>query len=92
MNTATFEKVKKEAQKFFRNAKGSHGFDHTERVYNLALHIGKKEKADMEILKLAALLHDIAREHEDKLNGAICHAEHGAKMARGILKKISFAG
>jgi uncharacterized protein len=68
---------------------GSHAFDHTERVYNLALKIGKKEKADIEILKIAALLHDIARLKEDK-NEVECHAEHGSIMAEKILKEMNF--
>jgi HD superfamily phosphodiesterase len=42
-----FEKIKKEAQEYFKNAKGSHDWSHVERVYNLALKIGKREKADI---------------------------------------------
>ncbi|MFA5413308.1 MAG: HD domain-containing protein [Patescibacteria group bacterium] len=84
------EKIEKEAKKFFQSARGSHGWDHTERVYNLALRIGKEEKADLDILKLAAILHDISRDYADKRNGAVCHAEHGAERARAILKKINF--
>lgn len=87
MNRRILEKIKKEAKKFFRDAKGCHSFDHTERVCNLCLHIGKKEKADMEILEIAALLHDIARGRQDKLGGSICHAEAGAEMAKKFLKK-----
>ena len=37
--------IKKEGQKFFHDAKGSHDWEHTERVYNLCMHIAKKEKA-----------------------------------------------
>ena len=68
---------------------GSHAFDHTERVYNLALKIGKKEKADLDVIKVAALLHDIARLKED--NKEIeCHAEYGAETAEKILKELNF--
>ena len=80
------EQIKKEAQSFFSNAKGSHDWEHTERVYNLCVHIGKKEMADMEILGLAAILHDIGRADQDKLNGEICHAERGALLAKQLLK------
>jgi len=83
------EKIKKEAKSYFSNARGSHDWDHTERVYNLCIQIGKKENADIEILKLAAILHDIGREEEDRLNGKICHAERGAILAREILKKYN---
>ena len=79
--------IKKEAKSHFENAKGSHDWEHTERVYNLCMHIGKEEKADMEILKLAAILHDIGREYQDKTNGRICHAEKGALLAGELLGK-----
>lgn len=83
----TFEKIQKEAQKYFLKARGSHDWEHTLRVYNLALRIGKKEKANLKILKLAAILHDIGRDWEDKSEGKICHAEKGAELARKILEK-----
>jgi len=35
-----------------------HGFDHIERVYHLAQKLARLEKADLEIVKAAALLHD----------------------------------
>jgi HD superfamily phosphodiesterase len=38
-----FDEIKKEAKPFFKNAKGSHDWDHVERVYNLCLRIGKEE-------------------------------------------------
>lgn len=79
--------IKKEAKRYFENAKGSHDWEHTERVYNLCMHIGKEEKADIEILKLSAILHDIGREYQDKTNGRVCHAEKGALLARELLGK-----
>ena len=83
-----FEELKKEVQKHFIHT--SHGFDHVMRVYNLAVKIAEKEKADIECVKAAALLHDIAR--TDELNGKkICHAEKGAEMAIPILKKFDFS-
>lgn len=80
------EAVRKEAQSFFRSARGSHGWDHTERVYELCLRIGRKEGADLDTLGLAALLHDIGREEEDRTNGRVCHAARGALLAREILR------
>ena len=85
-----FEKIKKEAQKYFNGARGSHDWSHVKRVFNLALKIGKKEKANLEILKLAAILHDIGRKHQDEVNGKVNHAEMGAKLAREILEKYNF--
>jgi uncharacterized protein len=80
------EAIRKEAQTFFRSARGSHGWDHTERVYGLCLRIGRKEGADLDTLRLAALLHDIGRAEEDRSNGRICHAARGAVLAREILR------
>ena len=83
-----FKELKEKVQSNFEEG-GSHAFDHTERVYNLALKIGKKEKADLDVVRAAALLHDIARLKED--NKEIkCHAEHGAEMAEKILKEMKF--
>jgi uncharacterized protein len=79
--------IKKEARRYFTNAKGSHDWQHTERVYNLCVHIGKGVDVDLEVLKIAALFHDIGREHQDKTNGKICHAEKGASLAREIMEK-----
>ena len=67
---------------------GGHGFDHTERVFNLAVRIAKQKKADMDIIKASALLHDIARKKQSKTG--LCHAEQGAKMVPEILEEINF--
>jgi uncharacterized protein len=83
-----YEELKEKIKPYFEEG-GSHAFDHTQRVYNLALKIGKKEKADLDVIKASALLHDIARLKED--NKEIeCHAEHGAEMAEKILKETGF--
>jgi uncharacterized protein len=42
------------------NAEGGHDWFHTERVYKNAILIAKEEVCDLEIIKLGALLHDIA--------------------------------
>lgn len=68
---------------------GSHSFDHTERVLNLAVKMAKKEKADLDIVKTAVLLHDVARWKEEKKEIG-CHAEHGAEIAENILKEMNF--
>jgi len=64
---------------------GCHGPDHTERVHDLAMHIGRLMGAKLDILSAAALLHDIGRRHEMEKRGTICHAKKGAEMAEGIL-------
>jgi len=90
MNNLKLNLIREDAKKFFEKSNGCHDFHHTERVYNLCMHIGKKENANLEILGTAALLHDIGREEEMRTKGEICHAEHGSKIAKTILEKNNF--
>lgn len=83
-----FNKLKQEIQKYYPT-KGGHTFDHTERVYNLAMTIAKKENPDLEVLKAAVLLHDIARKKQSEKK-CKCHAEEGSIIARTILQKHNF--
>ena len=53
-NTISF--VKEELE----NAEGGHDWFHIQRVFNNARHIAEGEKADMLVVELGALLHDIA--------------------------------
>jgi uncharacterized protein len=85
-----YEELRKEIQPYFEKG-GAHDFEHTERVLNLALNIGKKENADLNILTVACLLHDVARKKQDESQGAICHAEEGGKMAEEILDKYNYS-
>ncbi len=85
-------KIEGEAKKYFANASGCHDWTHVERVRALALRIGKKEKADLGILELAALLHDIHKPEEMRSKGKICHAEKGAETAKRILKQHGVGG
>jgi len=73
--------------KHFSSVSGSHAWDHTQRVYNLCMHIGHVEGADIEILEIGAYLHDVGRPYQDESRGAICHAEKGAEMASALLQK-----
>lgn len=78
------EKVKP----YFENS-GGHDFLHTERVFNNSLKISESEDVDTDVVKVAALLHDIAREKQSR-GEAECHAESGAEIAREILKEQGF--
>lgn len=82
----SFSRLKAEAKQMLESG-GCHDWSHVERVYRLCMHIGKKENADLEILALSAVLHDIGRKFEDKSNGKICHAEKGALLARKLMHK-----
>ena len=71
------------AQQYYAENDSAHGFDHVLRVWRLAERIGHAEKADMQVLQAAALLHDIGRAEEKKTGR--CHAEVGAERAGAIL-------
>ena len=83
-----FKDLREKVQMYFEEHKG-HGFDHTERVYNLALKISNGENLDKDVIKAATLLHDVARGKEEA-NEELCHAEEGAKMAKEILRGMNW--
>lgn len=83
------ETVKDIARSHFENAKYSHDWEHTERVYRLCMHIGTVEGADLEVLAIAAYLHDIGRTFQDMAKGGLCHAEKGSDMARELLSRYA---
>ena len=80
------------AKRSFSNACGSHDWEHTQRVCNLCIVIGKAEGADLEILQIAAYLHDVGRPYQDESKGDVCHAEKGAEMARGLMEEYPISG
>lgn len=62
------------------------------RVHNLCLELAKNEKVDIEVLRAAALLHDIARTKEDKdPSGKTDHAVEGSNMAPAILGPLGLS-
>lgn len=70
----------------------AHNFDHVARVYNLAIKLAENEKVDLEVIRAAALLHDLggAREMNDP-SGKTDHAVESAKMSEPILKKLGYS-
>lgn len=70
----------------------AHNMDHIMRVYNLAMRLAKDENVDMDVLKAATLLHDIARVKEDNdLTGQTDHALLSAEMCVSILREVNFS-
>lgn len=61
-----------------------HSFDHVKRVFKIATFLASKEKADVELVQIGALLHD--------LGWAVGkpHHETGAELADKILKEINY--
>ena len=72
------------ARSYYADNDSAHGFDHVLRVWRLAERIGRAEGADMEVLRAAALLHDVGRAEEQR--SGICHAAASAQKAREVLK------
>ncbi len=64
------------------NAEGGHDWFHIERVYKNALLIAREEKCDLEVVKLGALLHDVA---DSKFHDG--DETVGPKTARNFLEK-----
>ncbi len=87
MDKEIFQEIRKLSQKYFKHT--HHCKYHTERVFSLAMKIAENEKADIEVIKAAALLHDVARSLEDE-NKIDDHAVEGVIIARRILKKSKF--
>ena len=75
-------------QEKLSNASGCHDYDHTLRVCrNAELLAAELPAADLRIVRLAALLHDIARPEEMAAKGTLCHAELGAKIVKKLLEE-----
>lgn len=72
-----------EARKLYADNDSAHGFDHVLRVTRLAERLAIEEGADLEIVRTAALLHDVARAEQER--SGTSHAELGALRARQIL-------
>jgi len=84
---AVFQKIKQRSREFFRHS--HHDWSHVERVTRLALHIAEEENADLDVVRAAALLHDVARAMEDE--GKIeDHALDSAIIAKKILDEVGF--
>ena len=69
----------------------AHNMDHVIRVYNRCLVIAENEDVDLEVVRVAALLHDIARiKEDDDSTGETNHAVLGAEMSESILRELGF--
>jgi uncharacterized protein len=67
-----------EVRRLYGEGDAAHDFAHVVRVVALAQRIGQEEGADMEVVRTAALLHDIAHQGP-------AHHLRGAQRARDVL-------
>lgn len=75
-----------EARTYYAGADSGHDFDHILRVLAMAEKIALAEGADVQVVRAAALLHDIARADEDHGGKQIDHADVSADRATALLK------
>jgi len=89
LDNKSISKIKKFA---FDNSEKDdiHGFNHVKRIYDTCIKIGEKLNANIELLKISVLLHDIGRidEKKDKLKRN--HAEISAEKALKFLTSQDF--
>ena len=85
------------ARQIFAGDGSGHDFDHTLRVYHMAVRIAGEEGADVEMVALAALLHDVddhklspeTCEHKDRAVAFLKSQGVDAQKIHGIVEIIS---
>jgi uncharacterized protein len=75
-----------QAQQWYSNNDPVHGFDHVLRVYHMAEQLARVEGADLEIVRAAALLHDVKGSTPHEEHGRPGHHETSAYFARTVLE------
>jgi len=91
--TKKIEEVKKFAEKHLADdSDPAHNIEHVMRVYSLAIKLAENEKVDLDVIKMAVLLHDIggAKERKDP-SGKTDHAFESVKLAKPFLKKLGLS-
>lgn len=85
----SIKKLKAEVQKILVRNDPAHDFEHIMRVYKIAEKIGKKEKANMTLVRAAVLLHDIVSySKSDKRSKSASMAS--SLQAAKILKRYDY--
>lgn len=103
MNKELLEKTLEYVKERFKEDFSGHDYYHTLRVYKLAASICNEEKADLEIVQLAALLHDVDDyklfgKNEGKITNAELFlrennvSEEKINAINDIIASISFKG
>ncbi len=79
-----------DVRRHFATAPKCHDWDHTRRVWHNALKIAATEGGNLEVIEVAAVMHDYARPEEMESRGRICHASTGAELVKKILPRYGF--
>lgn len=90
-----YQKLRRIVEEEMNEASPAHDMSHVMRVYNMCLHLARHESdVDLDVLRTAALLHDIARTEEDRGRRirvpGVDHAILGAEMSEKILKELAY--
>ena len=82
-NTEIIEQTIAFVKRTLQDAEGGHDWFHIQRVFNTALFIAKEENADLMVIGLGALLHDIA-------DAKFHHGDEtiGPGIAKGFLESL----
>lgn len=88
MDEKFFGRLRERVLPYFEGTNPCHDFYHVDRVMRIAMKIGEKEDCDLEILRMAVLLHDVARKEQDDCRGGVCHAKKGGEIACDILTEM----
>ena len=102
MNAELIERAKAYVREKFENEFSGHDYFHTFRVFNMATQIAKNEGANLEIVQLASLLHDVDDRkispdtYENQANAReflICNYvdDETIEMICQIVREISFS-
>ncbi len=83
MSASLINLCEKYVKQTLAHAEGGHDWWHIHRVRKLAVSIAKQEQANMLVVELAALLHDIA---DAKFNGG--NEKEGPQMAADFLQSL----
>lgn len=103
MDKTIIDDAQEYVRKVFENDYSGHDYFHTLRVYNMAVRIASQENADMIVVQLAALLHDVddiklsPETHANKDRAAAFLKEHNLpgkiiKTVCDIIDEVSFRG
>jgi len=103
MQNILIEQTLEYVKKIFENDYSGHDYFHTLRVYRMATRIAMKENADLKLVQLAALLHDVddiklsPETHKNKDNARNFLQENGVDEMTidaicEMIEEVSFAG
>jgi len=90
LTTESIYLSEEEARHLYQTEDAAHDFDHILRVAHMAVHLAEREGARAEIVRLAALLHDVPVSQDTAEGGENARTSHhlaAAEFARTFLRE-----